>query len=637
MRRCLNVIVAVLCTCWLSLLAQVVNAQPASGQPAQVKSTSSEFKVYTQAQLSWAASATPPSDYTQSTTLPADWQQADPHYSGAAWYRIRLERPDTELPAVYIERVCTNAEVWVNGTLVGSGGAMQPPLARNCYYPQMFNVARSLLREGENVLDIRLAAYSRAETAAQQRQAGLSVVRIGAEPALRDLYDDRYFRKITVAQIISVTLLLFGLLSLAIFAVRRQERQYLYFALAQFGWALATARMYVREIELSGFHTEILISSLVPATGSLFALFVLHYVGKPLRWAAGMVFFYALAWPVILLIAGPNHLFRLASIGFGLAALNVVGCFAYATHYAWKNNRTEFYVMAGVLFFVSIMVCIEIAIQFGLLPQPKVHFIHFVVPFVFFAIFVRMAQQFAQALNRSERMTHELELRVAEKAKEIERNYAEISALRTVEVVQQERQRIAADLHDDLGAKLLTIAQTPTGPAHEPTGRTATLAREALDDMRLSVRGLTAQPSPAVEVLADWRAEVMQRLDQAGIDAQWHCNEPPQGLVLRSRTQMQLTRVLRESVSNVIRHAQAKRCHIRIEVQADTLSLCVEDDGRGIPAQDVGRRGHGLINMERRARNLGGHHEIGRSALGGARIWVLVPLDDAQSMPAPLH
>ncbi len=94
-------------------------------------------------------------------------------------------------------------------------------------------------------------------------------------------------------------------------------------------------------------------------------------------------------------------------------------------------------------------------------------------------------------------MTQELEQRVAEKGREIQDSYEQISLLRANQAAQLERHRIAADLHDDLGAKLLTIIHSESAQLHQE-GRpsAANMARQALDEMRLSVRGLTAQAMP---------------------------------------------------------------------------------------------------------------------------------------------
>ena len=83
------------------------------------------------------------------------------------------------------------------------------------------------------------------------------------------------------------------------------------------------------------------------------------------------------------------------------------------------------------------------------------------------------------ALSQAETANEVLEQRVAEKSSEIEQSYAQLSELRTSQAKQQERQRIASDLHDDLGAKLLTIAQASMHS--DDRERISGMARQALD------------------------------------------------------------------------------------------------------------------------------------------------------------
>jgi signal transduction histidine kinase len=100
---------------------------------------------------------------------------------------------------------------------------------------------------------------------------------------------------------------------------------------------------------------------------------------------------------------------------------------------------------------------------------------------------------------------------------------------------------------------------------------------------------------------------------------------------------VQLTRVLREAVSNLIRHSGASRCRIEVAWNDGRLTLCIEDDGRGLPpaSNGVGQAGatseggHGLLNIERRALGLGGSHRFGTSRWGGALVAVEVPLEAA--------
>lgn len=189
-----------------------------------------------------------------------------------------------------------------------------------------------------------------------------------------------------------------------------------------------------------------------------------------------------------------------------------------------------------------------------------------------------------------------------------------------------ERERIADDLHDDLGAKLLSLLHASGRP--EAGAEVARLAREALEEMRLSVRHLKAQPVSAADVLADWRAEAVSRLSAAGIEVDWDPQLPEQMLLVPVRAASQLTRVVREAVSNIIHHSGAAHCRVRLTVSAHELQLEVEDNGVGMDSAAVAAAvGMGLPGIERRVRRLGGTHRFVVGALGGTLLMVRVPLE----------
>jgi two-component system, NarL family, sensor histidine kinase UhpB len=522
---------------------------------------------------------------------------------------MRFERPTSALTAVYIPRVCTNFSLWINGQMIGSGGSMQEPLTRNCYYPQFFTLPSSLLQESNNELHLRLVGYPVSQVAARQRQAGLSEILVGDAAQLRPLYEERYFWNITATQIIGATVGLMGLVFMLLSVGRRQDRHLLYFGLTLFGWALIGMRLYWQHIPLEGWLSEILIVSLFPPVVACAVMFLLEFVAQPRLWVQRIMMAQVLVVPSAMLLMGRDHVFSLGSAVFTGLGVQFIVALAYAGWHAWRSMRTDFWIVGGALVIAALMVAGEIAIQNEWIHLPKVHLIHFGLPFVFAAVTARLVQQFSRALTRTEKLSSELELRVAEKAKEIEHNYEQISQLRMQQAAHQERQRIASDLHDDLGARLLSLAQSQA-----PNPSTSQMARQALDDMRLSVRGLTAQPAPAHQVLADWRGEIMQRLQLAHLQAEWHANEPPTDLHLGARLQVQLTRILREAISNLIRHANAKRCRVEISITSHELRLAVHDDGRGLPSSSAPHSktpsGHGLLNIERRARVLGGSHVL---------------------------
>ena len=193
------------------------------------------------------------------------------------------------------------------------------------------------------------------------------------------------------------------------------------------------------------------------------------------------------------------------------------------------------------------------------------------------------------------------------------------------EGARQERLRIASDLHDDLGATLLSIAQ------HSGGGRPAELARHAMDELRLSVRGLAGTTSLLQDLLADWRAESVSRLAAAGIDPQWQAGEADPHTRVNAAVRTQVTRILREAISNVIRHSQATVCTIEVTEQNGVLHLQVMDNGIGVVAPTRTSGGMGLAGMERRARKLGGSFSIAPAAGGGTAVCMRLPLQPEAS------
>ena len=237
---------------------------------------------------------------------------------------------------------------------------------------------------------------------------------------------------------------------------------------------------------------------------------------------------------------------------------------------------------------------------------------------------LRLVQQRGPAPQPSEQVELQLEERVREATAEIEHNFRQLAELRVEQVTERERKRIAADLHDDLGAKLLTIVHT------SESERISTLAREALEEMRLSVRGLTGKPVRLADALGDWRAEVVSRLAQAGIEGEWLAPEDlPQ--TLSARAYVQTTRILREATSNIIKHSGASLCSVTASIANGDFLLVVQDNGEGISNEIDHRldRGHGLASMKNRAKQLQGQCLVESGTGYGTVIRLTVPLDRA--------
>ena len=162
----------------------------------------------------------------------------------------------------------------------------------------------------------------------------------------------------------------------------------------------------------------------------------------------------------------------------------------------------------------------------------------------------------------------------------------------------EERRRLAQDLHDDIGARLLTLMYKAQSPEMED------YARHTLQDLKTLTRGLAASKQPLAHALAEWKSDVAQRLTAAQIVLKWTAAQDVD-VVLSMVQWSALTRVLRELVTNVITHAQARTIEIDVSLVEDKLVITVTDDGMG-SAPERWSPGLGLGGIRKRVRQLGG-------------------------------
>jgi len=214
----------------------------------------------------------------------------------------------------------------------------------------------------------------------------------------------------------------------------------------------------------------------------------------------------------------------------------------------------------------------------------------------------------------------------------------EAQRLATVE----ERERIARDLHDDLG-QLLGYLTTKIQAARElvSTGRTSAAAEE-LADLEDATRSLSAQVREAIlglrssvgpdrplgQALEEYTADFGI---QAGLRTTFS-GPVTAGSTLASPARYQVMRIAQEAMSNARRHSGATSVAVALEEHDGAFQLSVRDDGSGFDPQAAARSGRfGLTTMAERARAVGGSLDV-RSGIGeGTAVTLSVPADAAEA------
>jgi signal transduction histidine kinase len=184
----------------------------------------------------------------------------------------------------------------------------------------------------------------------------------------------------------------------------------------------------------------------------------------------------------------------------------------------------------------------------------------------------------------------------------------------------QERRRIAQDLHDDIGSQLLSSLHS------SDLGSAQSGIRKTISDLRAVVAGLVGTQTPLSELISELRFENGARLDEVGIELEWPVGELDDSALLTDyRFAKNIRSILRECLSNVLKHSQARRVQIATWREQGRFHLTVEDDGIGL--QPGRRHGNGLGNIRERATALGGTALIGNLERGVA-VRVECPLGE---------
>jgi len=208
----------------------------------------------------------------------------------------------------------------------------------------------------------------------------------------------------------------------------------------------------------------------------------------------------------------------------------------------------------------------------------------------FHEVDVRLPQQFAEQAG--------LALQVARARTDRERL-----------AVFEDRDRIGRDLHDLVIQRLFAVGLALENTARMAADRPDVAERvaRAVDDLDATIRDIRRSifALSAPEQSTDVRRAISDLVDRAARTLKFRPVlrlDGPVGSVVGPRTAPHLTAVLGEALSNVVRHAGARRVEVSVEA-GDRVTLTVADDGRGIP-EDAARSG--LLNMRKRAEQLGG-------------------------------
>jgi signal transduction histidine kinase len=220
---------------------------------------------------------------------------------------------------------------------------------------------------------------------------------------------------------------------------------------------------------------------------------------------------------------------------------------------------------------------------------------------------------------------------------EIRRSRAQLSALaaHVESVKEQERLNLAREVHDDLGGNLTAVKiglswlkrHLPPGEA-DLIKRTAYLDNVVDQTIEATHRIASSLRPPVLDFgivsAIDWQ---LKRFGQ-NTDIACELSAPDTTIPLGAEADITVFRIVQEALTNVAKHARAKRVRVTLALQQGELCVSVTDNGQGIQPEHSPNNGHGfgLLGMRERAAALGGELSVQPAKRRGTQVSLRIPL-----------
>jgi ligand-binding sensor domain-containing protein/two-component sensor histidine kinase len=202
--------------------------------------------------------------------------------------------------------------------------------------------------------------------------------------------------------------------------------------------------------------------------------------------------------------------------------------------------------------------------------------------------------------------------------------------------LERVRTRIATELHDDIGSNLSRIAllsevvrrQVSQGDpqVNERLSLIAGVSRESVDSMSDIVWAINPEKDHLGDLTQRIRRVAGDILAACDVELRFHARDVDPDIKLDVDTRREIFLVFKESLNNIVRHANCTEADIEFRLERGRLVLRMSDNGRGFDCTQAAE-GNGLASMKQRARNLGGELRATSAPGAGTTIVLSVPLD----------
>jgi signal transduction histidine kinase len=553
--------------------------------------------------------------------LPDRWSARRPRYQGIAWYRFEVPSGAVDPAArggVWLPRLNMNAGVYVDGAWIGDGGDFEEPVAQNWNRPLLFGVSPGRLGEGA-IVDVAVFAY-------RGDWGRLDPILVGPYDALAPLHAWRVAWQVRPAQVASVLALVLVAIFAAVFHATGRNPTYGYLALGAACFFVHSLAAHVREILVPYELGRWLIHTAFDWF-AVWTLFAFHrWIGARRRRLERAILTVFVVGGLASALAGWAHFLEVAVVLHAVC----LGLLFYALVTLVQRlpalprlERTALLVAGLAALVIAVR---ALLIQLGVLSRASPRLLLLLAPLLFLSFGAVILGDFLRTFTEARTLNRELDERVRQRERELERSFGALRRLQDEKVLTEERARIMREMHDGLGSRLVAALSLAEGGGSDPGGDALSSAlRDALLEMRLVIDSLDPGNDDLLTVLATLRRRLTPGLEARGIGLRWEVGDVPDASLGPSAL-LDVLRIVQEAVANALKHSGART--LRVAIAPDALAdgtpairVEVADDGGGL--EESRPPGRGLENMRFRARRLGA--ELTVRSEGGTQVILCVP------------
>lgn len=567
---------------------------------------------------------------TAEVSLPYHWDRRHQDRPGEAVFEVpfSLQGEPSGPQAVLFTQVGNTAEIWLNGILLSRYGDLERPnMDDYAKAPQYVLIPAQLLRR-DNLFQIIIHADG-------GRRAGLSVVTVGPESEVRDLYNHYYRWRVTGPIVVAVFSLMVGVIALLLWLTQADASEgesahraglYLSAGIAEVCWMIRLVDPAITHPPLSWPGWGVFQTMTYAGWICCAALFCHHVAGwhrhASMRWVGG-------ALAALFLSSGPAawwalsyHSDYLLTGWYGLATLLFI---AYGAVYFWaavRNPNTERVLVAAagvlnVLVGLRDWLVIRASGNFGEISWMRYSSVLFGLALGYIVI-----NRFRQASVQARDLMDNMAAKVQEKEAALSASYRQLEQLAREQERAAERTRILRDMHDGVGSHIsVAIRQLQSGKAS--SDELLQTLRDSMDQLKLSIDAMNLPPGDVTTLLANLRYRLEPRFRASDIALVWEVDLLAPLPHFDAKDMRQLQFMVFEALSNVLQHAHASELRIELHAQDDGgARLRVIDNGRGFDPQRVQHKG--LNSLRERAAAIKARLDVSSSA-GRTVVDIVIP------------